>query len=585
MQEGTVYGRHFCFILCFLLFFVFLALRFFLASKPHLVCLSIPDILIITFLVYYLFRSQSNNSEPYQIKQFLLVILYFLTTFLARKMDNNRRLFQTILLIFTLTVFCQVLTGFSQLIGLNNTHHPVFVATGTFWNPGPFGGFLVLSFTLCLCFAIKKHASFQWRDMVLKTIARASSVGILVLLVFLKSKASWLALITSCGFVFYCLYFAKVFRKSALKQHLIIYFFLFLAVVIIFYFQYNSARGRVFIWKITSTMILDHPVVGVGVGNYSKFFCEHQTGYFKNGNPSDEEKLLAGLGESCFNEYLQLTSELGIIGLLLFMLFIIILLRRPFFSLLELHRGNHDFIILGAVAGILGFLIFSLFSYPFSILPMEINLYFLFGIVASCHKKDISILFPRFINSFYFKAILLVIVFIFLVSFLNNSDREIVARKRWQYASGLKTIGNYCKAINIFKAISPVLKDNAIFLMDFGEALYLNGLFNESTDILKKSVSLVPHPQTYELLGKACQNIGNNVDAEKYFLNSVYLVPHRFTPRYSLIRYYLKTQQVEKAIFQLNAIIEMPIKVNSLKVRRIKEEAKSLMDSLHLNYN
>ena len=80
--------------------------------------------------------------------------------------------------------------------------------------------------------------------------------------------------------------------------------------------KYNSSLGSRYIWaKVGMHNILNDPIIGKGVGSFNNSIII----YFKKYNQSDIEYFL---GNNPHNEFISISSQLGILGLLSFILFL-----------------------------------------------------------------------------------------------------------------------------------------------------------------------------------------------------------------------------------------------------------------------
>jgi O-antigen ligase len=87
-------------------------------------------------------------------------------------------------------------------------------------------------------------------------------------------------------------------------------------------FDETSNKGRIQIWQETLTSISEHPFLGVGFGNFNYVLGENATALKK--------------GSSAHSVYLDIASEVGVFGLIIFLLILIEILktsRNLFFKL------------------------------------------------------------------------------------------------------------------------------------------------------------------------------------------------------------------------------------------------------------
>jgi O-antigen ligase len=80
------------------------------------------------------------------------------------------------------------------------------------------------------------------------------------------------------------------------------------------YQEENTWSGRWSIWQGAFTVIASHPIAGVGVGNFGEVAVQYSTFLFEQ--TAGEEGETAGVAH---NTFLSMASELGLVGLTLFL--------------------------------------------------------------------------------------------------------------------------------------------------------------------------------------------------------------------------------------------------------------------------
>ncbi|MFR7809296.1 MAG: O-antigen ligase family protein [Butyricimonas faecihominis] len=194
-------------------------------------------------------------------------------------------------------------------------------------------------------------------------------VLLLLVLPATLSRGAWLAAIAGCGIIlgnYFHLYkrLKFLFQKHRLASFIatICIFLLVTGTLIgIYQLKKESADGRRLIWKVSSTLVASHPATGVGFGHFAGAYGEAQAAYFSATERPAGEELVADAPETAFNEFVQITTETGIIGLLLFLTIIFWAFktaRHP-----DKKSGRRDRFVSA-------FLVFACFSYPFSVLPL-----------------------------------------------------------------------------------------------------------------------------------------------------------------------------------------------------------------------
>jgi O-antigen ligase len=84
------------------------------------------------------------------------------------------------------------------------------------------------------------------------------------------------------------------------------------------------------------------------------------------------------------NCYLQIWAETGIFALLSFIVFIILILRQGIKTFIK----THDYIVLGLLCAIFGFLVHSFFDNHLYSLQLAVLFWFLAGMLAAVNKTQ-----------------------------------------------------------------------------------------------------------------------------------------------------------------------------------------------------
>lgn len=133
-------------------------------------------------------------------------------------------------------------------------------------------------------------------------------------------------------------------------------------------------------------MIAEAPVLGWGWDGFPTMYNNFQAVYFQSGAGSEREKYLADNVTYGFNEVLEYTAEMGILGLLLIGGIAILLLRK--WGQITKTHSIHSIHFQGL--GVMGsWFTFAMFSYPMSIPALMIVLPVAFsGITTALYKEN-----------------------------------------------------------------------------------------------------------------------------------------------------------------------------------------------------
>ena len=91
---------------------------------------------------------------------------------------------------------------------------------------------------------------------------------------------------------------------------------LFAGGLCLYHYKKDSADGRMFIWAVTTNIIKDHPILGVGQDRFKAYSMNYQADYFRN-HSNSKYGMVAADNQYVFNEFLNIWVENGVIGFLL----------------------------------------------------------------------------------------------------------------------------------------------------------------------------------------------------------------------------------------------------------------------------
>jgi len=77
-----------------------------------------------------------------------------------------------------------------------------------------------------------------------------------------------------------------------------------------------TLSGRLYIWRVTSSHLLERPLFGYGPGAFEAKFIEWETAYWREGRGSADQRQFAGLQAHAHNDYLEVLVDRGWVGLL-----------------------------------------------------------------------------------------------------------------------------------------------------------------------------------------------------------------------------------------------------------------------------
>lgn len=229
--------------------------------------------------------------------------------------------------------------------------------TSSFVHYNSFGGYLVVVLSLVISLLLADNF-FDFKAIGLLIFSVFSIMAIMLTF----SRGSWTALAGS--FIVMSIIAKKNFKWLILVFFAIAAMFLFPAIHerLSLVFKIGGDSSRFKYWIAALKMINEHPFFGVGLGTFMANFLKYVPG----------QAIHESYAHNC---YLQIWAETGIFALVSFMIFVVSIV----FIGIKKFFVSKDFLLLGLLSGVVGFLIHSFFDTNF----YSLQLAFLFWIWIS----------------------------------------------------------------------------------------------------------------------------------------------------------------------------------------------------------
>ncbi|MFA5337304.1 MAG: O-antigen ligase family protein, partial [Candidatus Omnitrophota bacterium] len=310
---------------------------------------SLMDVLFcIFFVIVFVSFLRSNNFNDSlrgfsRVPKYLFLYLA-LTDFFAGDKKRITRFFWVIMAVSTVTFLNGI---FQSIFGFDIFKHNVMNKSehllrinSAFVHPNDFAAYIVTVLPLALLF-FKKELSSKKRII----LAAIFLIG-LYCLMRTSSRGAWV------GFIFAMIFFFSVYRRKMLI------FIPIVAIVVILLApsgiyrvkdllkpSEGSAGERMVLWQGTWTMIKSHPVLGSGINTFMKNFEKYY--------PTSCQQ-----GFYVHNSYLQMWSEIGIVGLIVFLAIPLTVIIRAFTNIKTKIRSSPEgVILLSSICGYISFLV------------------------------------------------------------------------------------------------------------------------------------------------------------------------------------------------------------------------------------
>lgn len=263
---------------------------------------------------------------------------------------------------FIILIFCAIAIhesglGILQVLGVKASGNVNYIITGSFSNPGPYGGLIAVVLSIMIAYLWFYKKTDKW--YCIWWLSLFSAVLCMIVLPASLSRAAWL----SCGVAVIVLGFKEMKVGLWIRRYkfyfCIVVFALMAMSVFTFFMKKDSAIGRFHIWHMELRAIADEPWTGHGPGSVLGAYADAQAEYFAEKERSTLIVRVAGCPEYAFNEYLKIGVEYGLPAM--------ILLSALVIALILMLLKSRNPLAYGAIA----LAVFSFFSYPFSLIERE----------------------------------------------------------------------------------------------------------------------------------------------------------------------------------------------------------------------
>ena len=467
--------------LCIILVYIFIRNLF--TSKHLEFKVIFWEFMLLNYGIYLFLRHEDFSTisfyNSYSTLFFLLILVYYIIKHTL--LNNPKSLDDLILGIGTLTLF-QIIYGYLQLFNVLPTNIGTYDLEGTLLNPGVYSNFISLGILTCI------GSYWFMQNGRLKSIYLITiSILGLSILPFANSRTAWIAVsigIFYLAFIKFDLWKRYQTWTITIFQKLSIFIFVLLVMVFLCWFLFtykvDSSNGRILIWKICMQMIQKSPFVGSGTDNFLREFSHAQMEYLKNPNIDFSTKMLADRPIAAFNEYIQFTVELGLVGIAFFISLIL-------FPLKKFKNQNSAKETCPFIAVIIAVLVMAMFSYPFRNLPTIILTFVSLAVINSYDGQKTFVIKERFVKITVLGCFLLLTVFEGYTSTVNYLYcREWKTTCLDQNNSMEKKI-----VLSKYEKLYLHLYKNYEFCNNHANILKFYGEYNKSIELYNKAGSVI----------------------------------------------------------------------------------------------
>ncbi len=520
----------------------------------------------------------------------LLEVCLFVPLYVSLRvlLSSHRNLGGWLLVVLCVCGIVEATMGIEQAFGARHSGHSLFNVTGTFFNPGPYGGYLAIIVSIALGYIAQRYTDADRmfggfrniRDIRLRRVlwalafcvAACAVIAIVIIFPATMSRAAFIAvgaaviaIVLGDGRIYGPVVdYVRRHGKKGIAIGIVTLLVVCGGLYGIYAMKKDSADGRLLMWKMAVGVMVDNPATGVGPGYFRGAYGDEQAEYFSTGDRSDTEIHVAGSPEYGFNEYLQIGAETGIPGLVLFVFLAVAALWRLF-------RGRSPYAF-----GLLALLVFAFFSYPFSLLPMKMLFVVLLAVAGSLlSSRRGATVVQRLVAG----AVIAGSVGMAAWAAKPYLDR-VEATREWQATSRWYSMEMYSYVLEDYPAMMPIMGDNATFLFEYGRSLHMEGRYAESLEIMNRATRLSNDPMNWNVIGNNYKALGEYDLAAEAYLKAYYTVPNRMYPLYLLGKMYSEIGDREQAAHYARQVVEMIPKVPSPATADMQREMQEVLNNL-----
>ncbi len=514
-------------------------------EKPHM---TATDIVVAIWLAYVIIRTyfdDSHCSNAYRpvVGYITLVSIYAIIRIFPKQQIPFEKLLK--ILFLAITTY-EIALGFWQIYS-GTSHHHLYLATGSMFNPGPYSAYLTLGLTLAISI-LHDSNECDWRKRhrgVLLWACAAIVVTGYFLVTITRSRSAMIALALTSAWIFR----KDIKRKYAAPLIIVI----FGIICTLFYMKLGSAMGRIVIWRQALDIIFNKPLFGCGIGSFAGEYGKHLSIFFSNEYNAKTFAQYADVADYAFCDILQIFAEQGIIGGVLCITFTI-------FSLRALYRQSpHLALSLAAL------LIFSLFSYPMQLLPLQ-TITICLAAYSQMNYRGFSV------SRWSLTALPLLCSFVAIICY-NISKQRYDAQVEYKSFKGVTNTA----FLEDYNRLLPLCSDNKQFLFDFAHLLQVDNRHFDACAVLRRGVIVSGDPMFWILMGNSLKSMNKYSEAIKCYDHAYCILPNRLYPLYQKMILYKETGDMKRAHQSARKIIESKPKVKSSATNRMIKEAKDML--------
>jgi len=467
--------------------------------------LKFVDVLLfVLMIVYSLFFINTKNNLDFTLPYIYVSTYYFFRIYLQ---DNNSDYIKILTKVVPFVIGAHFFITIFQILNILPNFHDFFPARSTFGNPDKLASYL--SILLPICYTKQKK---KITNIIL-------IVTCVVLFIVIQART---ALLSTAVTLICFLFFEKALSKKILWLGVSI---CLIGLFVLIWWHPDSFWGRIFLWIVALRMFISNPL-GYGLYVFQKKFPEAQIDFIaKNPNlPSCFN--IDQVVYSPFNEFLNIGLSIGIIGLILYILFIGLILKYAYRNKTHL------------IYPVISFIVISLSYFPMKIAPINIIMVLISAIiVTSVYSKTIFKI--RII-----KAVKMLGLALAICCMICKNCHVF-----YQWEKAIKEVNHTTEIIRedpFFKSYSQ-LNGNGLFLFSYANYYFQIGDIPNAMCLLEKAEKYHTSISLSLFMSNLHKKMNELEKAEMCLNKAIALSNGQFNPTYELFVFLIKVGEKEEA--------------------------------------
>ena len=460
--------------------------------------------------------------------------------------------------------FYEAVLGLMQVFDYRHSNHFLYACTGTFFNPGPFGGFLAVCLSLLTAsFTVTKSKIWHW----------VAGTTIFVVAIILPSTMSRSGLLGfGCSLIVLALSIEK-YRNFIKKYWYVVLVASIVAGTGAYMFKKNSADGRMFMNKISIQAMFGNGLTGAGLGMYTGVYGQQQHDYFAKqilisddggidiSAVSEKERLTCDCPERAFNEYLGIGVEAGPVAMLLFVAVIAV-------AVVNLLRRKSPF-----AYGLITLAVFAFFSYPFDIPEFQILLAIFLAFGGTVDGKG------------NVAGTTVGVASVALLGSLFANQHSAQKERAWAEGEWAKTDYWYRQqyynyVVEDGDTLLPIMQHDYKFLFAYGQSLNREGQYAKSDSVLMLGIAISSDPMFWNVMGNNSLAQGRYREAEDRYRHAFLMVPNRLYPLCLLAKLYHAEGDTARFLQAAAMVNGFKAKVESANTEKLRKEIDDIKNQI-----